>query len=618
MLLNIKFFVNSLNNFWLFLKLQTQIVLIVITLFIVLTISIIYGLVTVIQNLPNFYNNIFVNAINALFQNNLLFLVNEDRISEIITLCERLYENSKSVQYIMYIDPHGTVYGIPYSLDEMIFFSENTNFKNDLYHHLLAFINFHQINKIHLTCLLTKINDSYSVFLIGNSFNFSLFSNFFVTNKIVLLFTFVFVVVLILGTALTRIIIKHPLNEVSQGIVNITTGSFSSRVYLRASGELGELVGNFNELARRLQLYEEENIEQIYNEKIKLESLITTITEGILLLDTNLNIVLVNEQAIRLFNWKTKTKLIGSSIWDHLPIVLQKKFLLTLENILEGKQSVSFDGKIDSGLISFPKRLIRVTLKIVYNSYEINSIPIGIGLTIQDCTKEFELAKSQNRFISNISHELRTPLFNIKSFIETIQEYDYTLSNWQKRYFLDIVNKETNRLTRLVNDILFISKLDSRKEIAMTKIDFTDIIRQTIANYQIVARDKKLYLHSENSLERVYVYGNKDLLLQVLINLVGNALKFTYRGGEIVIRIYSLANKSARVEIFDTGIGVIDTYQNYIFQRFYRIENEVHTLKGTGLGLSIVNNILLEHKTSIKIISRYKVGSLFWFDLREV
>lgn len=613
MLLNIKFLANSLNNFWLFLKLQTQIILIVITLVLLLTISVMYGLVTAVQNWPNLnlYNDVFINKANSLFQDDVLLLINKSQINEIITFCERIYESSKNIQYILYIDPQGVSHIIPSSLDDV---NSLTELLNSFYYQLITYLNLYQVNKLALVFIKTNSEDA--TFLLLNNVNFSLF-NLFVTNKTFLLFAIVFIVVLILGTTLTKTLITHPLNEVSQGIVNIAAGSFSSRISLRASGELGELVGNFNELARRLQLYEEENIEQIGNEKIKLESLITTITEGILLLDTNLNIVLVNEQAIRLFNWKTKTKLIGTSIWDHLPIVLQKKLLMTLESVLEGKQSVSFDGKIDSGLISFPKRLIRITLKIVYNSYEVNSIPIGIGLTIQDYTKESELAKSQNRFISNISHELRTPLFNIKSFIETIQEYDYTLSNWQKRYFLDIVNKETNRLTRLVNDILFISRLDSRKEIVMSKIDFIDLIRQTIANYQIVAREKNLYLHSENQLERVYVYGNKDLLLQVLINLVGNALKFTYKQGEILIRIYSLSNKTARVEIFDTGIGVIDTYQSYIFQRFYRIENEVHTLKGTGLGLSIVNNILLEHKTSIKIISRYKIGSLFWFDLRK-
>ena len=378
---------------------------------------------------------------------------------------------------------------------------------------------------------------------------------------------------------------------------------------------MGDLINSFNELGRRLQLYEEKNREQLISEKIKLESLITTSTDGALLLDTNLRIVLINNTAIKIFGWKIKTNLIGTPIWDHLPIILQKKMFVILQDILFDTQSALFDGKIENELSQFPKRSIRIILNIVYDSPDINRIPIGIGVTIQDRTKEVELEKTQNRFMSNISHELRTPLFNIKSFIETIQEYDYTLSNWQKRYFLDIVNKETNRLTRLVNDILSLSKLDSLKDVPLGAMNIAETIYQTTANYQLIARDKHLHLHSEISTNELLVQGNKDLLLQVLINLVGNALKFTYPKGEILMRAYKMGQKKIRIEIVDTGIGIIYSDQQYIFQRFSRIENDVHTLKGTGLGLSIVDTILSEHKTGVNVVSRYNVGSIFWFDL---
>jgi len=127
-----------------------------------------------------------------------------------------------------------------------------------------------------------------------------------------------------------------------------------------------------------------------------------------------------------------------------------------------------------------------------------------------------------------------------------------------------------------------------------------------------------LYLYSYLSSLNLNVKGNKDLLFQVLINLVGNALKFTYKDGEIILRAYSIQTQKVRVEIVDTGVGISYTYQQYIFQRFYRVENDVHTLKGAGLGLSIVDTILVEHKTEINVVSRYGVGSAFWFDLTVV
>ena len=147
-------------------------------------------------------------------------------------------------------------------------------------------------------------------------------------------------------------------------------------------------------------------------------------------------------------------------------------------------------------------------------------------------------------------------------------------------------------------------------------MNVSETINQTVANYQIISSAKKLYLHSELAHINLTVPGNKDLLLQVLVNIVGNALKFTYELGEIILRAYPMANKRIRIEIIDTGVGIIYANQQYIFQRFYRIENEVHTLQGTGLGLSIVGTILFEHKTEIHLVSRYRVGSSFWFDLR--
>ena len=148
-------------------------------------------------------------------------------------------------------------------------------------------------------------------------------------------------------------------------------------------------------------------------------------------------------------------------------------------------------------------------------------------------------------------------------------------------------------------------------------MNLIETINQTVANYQILARDKDLYLHSEIFTSNLEVQGNNDLLFQVLINLVGNALKFTYQKGEVVIRAYKMKNQKVRIEIVDTGLGITYGYQQYIFQRFYRIENEVHTLKGAGLGLSIVDTILYEHKTEINIVSRYNIGSSFWFDPGE-
>lgn len=603
MLFNIKNFVSSINRSWINFKLQTQIILATTLLISILVSSIASWSVTTIQEQINVTNNRLTTDLNSLLSSNLISLLENNKSNEINEFCECFYENTPTIRYILFIEKSGLSYGIPYNYNEIFSLAEETT-KN------LTVTKRELVNPSN--------NNFYGFLLIGNNSNPNLLNNLLITNEIILSFFIIFWIVLILGIIFNRIIIIGPLNELSHGLKEIGDGNFSKRLKLNLTGELKDLIISFNEMGRWLELYEKRNKEQLLNEKIKLESLITTVTDGTILLDTNLRIVLLNSAAIKLFGWKAKTRLIGTSIWDHLPRNLQKKMFIILQTILLDSSSAVFYGEVVNDTLQLQKKSVRIILNIIYDSQDLNRIPIGIGITLQDTTKELELDKTQNRFMGNISHELRTPLFNIKSFIETIQEYDYTLSAWQKRDFLNIVNKETNRLTRLVNDILCISKLDSVKNVSLESIDLIETFTQTKLNYQITARDKNLHLHSELVFNNTIVKGNKDLLLQVLTNLVGNALKFTYSEGEIIIRAYridSLKKARLRVEIVDTGIGIIGNYQQDIFQRFYRIENNVHTLKGTGLGLSIAKTILSQHNTTINIVSKFNVGSVFWFDL---
>jgi two-component system sensor histidine kinase NblS len=262
----------------------------------------------------------------------------------------------------------------------------------------------------------------------------------------------------------------------------------------------------------------------------------------------------------------------------------------------------------------------------------------GIAVTIQDLTREVELNAAQSRFISNVSHELRTPLFNIKSYVETLHDMGEQLSEEDRKDFLAIANAETDRLTRLVNDVLDLSRLESDRAWSMEAVELAPAMEQTLRNYKLNAKEKgvELDLHVTDELPRVR--GNWDLLLQVLDNLVGNGLKFTAAGGRLSLRAYpwpdictidpsTAANPDnpaceltaplpkLRVEISDTGSGISREDQEKIFDRFYRVENAVHTEVGTGLGLSIVRGILEKHGATVRMVSELNVGTTFWFDL---
>jgi two-component system, OmpR family, sensor histidine kinase NblS len=261
----------------------------------------------------------------------------------------------------------------------------------------------------------------------------------------------------------------------------------------------------------------------------------------------------------------------------------------------------------------------------------------GIAMTVQDLTREVELNAAQSRFISNVSHELRTPLFNIKSYVETLHDLGDQLSEEEKREFLGIANDETDRLTRLVNDVLDLSRLESERVWQLEPIEVVPAIEQTLRTYRLNADEKGVALGFEPDAQLPLVLANWDLLLQVFDNLVGNALKFCPRGGLLMLRAYPWPDACVlepgtepgdspacaltsplpklRIEISDTGCGISRADQERIFDRFFRVENAVHTEAGTGLGLSIVRGILEKHGTAIQMVSEPGVGSTFWFEL---
>ena len=442
----------------------------------------------------------------------------------------------------------------------------------------------------------------------------------------------------ILGAVFNALTITRPIKELLVGVKNIAAGNFKQRINLPFGGELGELIFSFNEMAKRLERYEEQNIEELTSEKAKLDTLVSTIVDGAILLDTDLNLLLVNPTARRMFVWETK-KVIGENILELLPSELTQQLQIPLEEMIEQHsdasdgiepdetpKNLSLQPRISPGeyrisLTQPTSRIVRVLLTQVFDQHR--ETLKGIAMTVQDITREVELNEAKSQFISNVSHELRTPLFNIKSFIETLSEFGEDLTETEKKEFLETANHETDRLTRLVNDVLDLSRLESSKTYHLNGVDLSQLIEQTLRTYQLNAKDKALVLKKEVEAHLPLILGHYDLLLQVMTNLVGNALKFTTSKGIIVIRAYHFKRKSkqfndkscVRVEISDSGIGIAPEDQAAIFDRFFRVENRVHTLEGTGLGLSIVKNIIDKHHSQVNLISEVGIGTTFWFDL---
>lgn len=606
----------------------------------------------------------------------------EDNRSEVARFSHRFYSSTTSVRYMLYADAEGEIFlGIPFSESEVqnsltikrrIQLPEDFSTKKAME----PMVRQHKTPDGEVTDVFVPLirEENYlGVLAIGINPNPTVATSSYLTRDVTIAVFIAIWAMVILGVVFNALTITRPIKELLVGVKNIASGNFKQRIDLPFGGELGELIYSFNEMAERLESYEEHNIQELTAEKAKLETLVSKIADGAVLIDTELKAMLVNSTARRIFNWDGKN-VVGENVLHNLPSSVTVELTRPLYEIALGDRDV---GEFRINLPEPVNRTVRILLTnvllhkapgeeplCVTCTYNVDSSCTspqrpaarectlyqdhykcnigahnrenikGIAMTVQDITREVELNEAKSQFISNVSHELRTPLFNIKSFIETLHDYGSELSEEEQREFLETANGETDRLARLVNDVLDLSRLESNHVYSFDAVDLAQTVEQTLRTYRLSVKDKGIKLFQEVENDLPPVAGNYDLLLQVFANLVGNSLKFTESGGQIAIRAYLLEDswlshleppeaspeardrqQMVRIEISDTGIGIEQEDLEPIFDRFFRVENRVHTLEGTGLGLSIVKNILDKHHTKVNLISEVGVGTTFWFDL---
>ncbi len=588
----------------------------------------------------------FGRDLGLLLATNVAPQIAENNLTEVARFSHRFYSSTSSVRYMLYADEDGKIFfGIPFSESEVqnsltiqrrIELPENYAKSSEL-----PMVRQHLTPDGEVTDVFVPLmhDGKYlGVLAIGINPNPTVVASSNLTRDVTIAVFISIWVMVILGAVFNALTITRPIKELLRGVKNIAAGNFKQRIDLPLGGELGELIFSFNDMAERLERYEEQNIEELTSEKAKLETLVSTIADGAVLIDTNLQVILVNPTAQRLFGWEG-IDIVGKNVLHHLPSQVTSELTRPLYQIAAGETPSDNEARTDREgeefritLTQGTARTVRILLTRVLDQYR-ESIK-GIAMTVQDITREVELNEAKSQFISNVSHELRTPLFNIKSFIETLHEYGEDLTETERREFLETANRETDRLTRLVNDVLDLSRLETSCRIYhLEPVEIAQAVEQTLRTYQLNARDKGIELIQEIAPNLPPVLGNYDLLLQVFANLVGNSLKFTEPGGRVTIRAYVLEaggvnqgsssqhqvskiqNRVVRIEISDTGIGIDVEDQEAIFERFFRVENRVHTLEGTGLGLSIVRNIIEKHHSRVHLVSEVGVGTTFWFDL---
>ncbi|ACV61964.1 PAS/PAC sensor signal transduction histidine kinase [Desulfofarcimen acetoxidans DSM 771] len=393
----------------------------------------------------------------------------------------------------------------------------------------------------------------------------------------------------------------NPLAVMSEVTQEMARGNFDQQIIIRYQDEIGELAANINNLAGQLKTV----ITDITTEKNRARAILDSMADGVIALDREGKVLLVNPAVEDIFAIENP----ADQVKNILGIIRNYELEQLLFHALKRNEPMV---KVLKILTSEEPRVFRVHLTPLRSS---DTKTEGIVAVLRDITDRRKLEQMRTEFVANVSHELRTPLTSISGFLETL--LDGALEEPEiARRFLEHMSDETERLTRLINDLLNLSNIEDRQFVPnFQPVDMAELIHRVAPVYEPRAREKGLTLMVTLSPNLPPVIGDEDLLMQVLTNLIDNAIKYTPAKGKIEIKARA-SEQEMKVIVTDTGIGIPTESLARIFERFYRVDKaRSREMGGTGLGLSIVKHIVERHGGSLEVTSTVGKGSIFAFIL---
>lgn len=434
------------------------------------------------------------------------------------------------------------------------------------------------------------------------------------TTRASLLFVFViawvvFAFVILINTYL----ITRELRILQEGVKKISTGEFGYKIEDQdVSNEVKELFNEFNDMSNRLHIYEEQNIEQLTLEKNKLEAVLMSIANGVVVCDNNDKVVLVNNHAQKLLE-VSEDELLNTEIQQYCDTDGSFCFKDKIEQFKDTPLEIIASKPIEFN-ITIDKRIIKSIISPMFtrsNDY------VGYIIVLIDVTKETEMEQMRAHFISNVSHELRTPVTVLRSYIDTLYNYGNEFDYETQKEFIGTINQEIIRLNRMVNDILDFSKLEADTVLEKEPVNIVRLVEECANQMNVLTEEHHLTIEISKDGDIPEVELNYDSIERALTNLLSNAIKYSPENGKITVKIENLKDTDeVKVSVTDQGCGIAPEHQKKIFDRFYRVENNTHTIKGTGLGLNLVQTTIEKHHGGkVFVQSEVGKGSTFGFIL---
>lgn len=377
--------------------------------------------------------------------------------------------------------------------------------------------------------------------------------------------------------------LSKPLTQLSQASRKVALGDFDIKVFIKGRDEINELAVNFNHMTERLKAL----FDQVTSQKEEYQTVISSIQEGLIVTDTNGNILLSNAG----FHNIVKNQNVNNNSIEK--IFQDEQVLELFKSVLKKRKPQTKEIQINENYYICSANYIGLKNEIVLLFHDITSI------------KRLEIMKKE--FVVNVSHELRTPLTAIKGFVETLEDD----ANERNKHYIEIIKRHTDRLISIVQDLLTLSEIEERQsQVMLSKVDLRILLENLtkIFEYKLSEKNIKLIIHVDEAFPKIKIDPFK--MEQVFVNLIDNAIKYTDIGF-VKIRVYQ-KDERAIIEISDSGVGIPKEHHPRIFERFYTVDKSRSKKHGgTGLGLSIVKHIVLLHQGEIVVENNPDGGTRF-------
>lgn len=397
--------------------------------------------------------------------------------------------------------------------------------------------------------------------------------------------------------------ITKPIKEMQKQAVRIAQGDYSEKVDVQGHDELSQLAETFNKLSDRI----EDAQDTMEAERNRLDSVLTHMTDGVIATDRRGKVITINEMALSLLN-TTNEQVIGQSILTLLDLEEEytlRKLLETPEEILINRSKSDLEED-------------RMTLRSDFAMIRRESGFIsGLVVVIHDVTEQEKTAEERRQFVSNVSHELRTPLTSVRSYLEALEE-----GAWEDKAvapdFIHVTLGETDRMIRMINDLLNLSRMDSgAQQMDLELVNFNELVDYILDRFDMMVNSQeKTYRIIREFTERdLWVEIDTDKIMQVIDNIMNNAIKYSPDGGKIEVHLMETHNNVV-LSISDEGLGIPKKDLEKVFERFYRVDKaRARQQGGTGLGLAISKEVMKAHQGQIWVESVEGKGSTFYISL---